>query len=176
MCASRLFKKILRDPIRIYIYLLLICIFFATVGSPRLSAQILDDFDTMKSYKLSAEAVLIDELSVVDSLMYHKGKAFTGTAFESYPDGQLYRVITYRAGFQHGPFMLWYSDGEPQLFTNYYRGAPHGRFVGWYTNGRLIYNIVLNRGRLGGDFLYEDDDSRQQTETETIEPEGTDND
>jgi antitoxin component YwqK of YwqJK toxin-antitoxin module len=72
--------------------------------------------------------------------------------------------------------MLWYPDGEPQLYTNYYQGAPHGRFVGWYTNGRVVYNIVLNRGKLGGDFLYDQEESRREAEVDNTEPEGTDND
>lgn len=138
--------------------------------------QIVDDYELMRSYNLPQDALEMQKLVQVDSLMYHQKQPFTGTAYELYPTKKLYRVLNYRNGYQHGPLMLWYPEGEPQLFTNYYRGAPHGRFVGWYTNGRLIYNIVLNRGKLGGDFLYDEDESRRESEVETTEPEGTDND
>lgn len=157
-------------------FLLFLCFFYAITGISSLNAQIPDDYEMMRNYSLPKNAIEYSALSLADSLMMHKGKAFSGLAFELYPSKNPYRVISYRNGYQHGPLLIWYADGAPQLYTNYRKGSPHGRFIGWYASGAVIYNIVLNKGTLGGDFQYEDDDSRVSTETEIIEVEGTDND
>ncbi|MDZ4120920.1 MAG: hypothetical protein U1C33_00770, partial [Candidatus Cloacimonadaceae bacterium] len=150
--------------------------FFMFFAPQLVFAQIPDDYELMKKYTLQKDAVEMKTLVDMDSLKVFGNKPFTGFAYERYPDQKLYQVVSYRRGLQHGPMMVWYPDGSPQLYTNYRMGSPHGRFVGWYTNGRVIYNLVLNQGKLGGDFLYEEDDSRMATETEVIEIEGTDND
>ncbi len=118
-------------------------------------------------------AIEMESLVQKDSLAVYSGRLFSGVAYENYPNKNLHKVISYDKGIQHGLMMVWYSDGTPQLFTSYYRGSPHGRFIGWYSNGMLLYNMVLSRGRMGGDYIYEDDISREQSEQEIIEREGT---
>ena len=160
----------------IRINLLFVFIFLLSLTSTVLFAQNLeDDYSNMKHYKLDKNAIAKTELTVVDSLYMYKGKVFSGKAFEEYSNHHLKSVETFKLGYVHGPFMLWYPDGAPQLYTNYYKGAPNGRFMGWYSDGKVIYNLVLNQGKLGGDYLFDTEDTRQAEESDDTEKEGTDN-
>ncbi len=131
-----------------------------------------DEAIFLRHYVLSAEAVAYSALTETDSIAYYEGKPFEGIAYERYSNGRLLRVQGYNRGLKHGYMYVWYPDGTPQLYTNYRRGHLNGRFVGWYPNGKVIYDIILNQGRFAGDYLYDDDESRQRTETEVTEGEG----
>jgi antitoxin component YwqK of YwqJK toxin-antitoxin module len=158
------------------INLLFVFIFLLSLGSTAVFAQVVvDDYVAMKQYKLDHNAVLKSDISLVDSLYMYQGNVFTGIGYDRYSNNQLKSVQVFKKGYVHGPYMIWYPDGAPQLYTNYYKGAPNGRFMGWYADGRVIYNLVLNQGKLGGDYLFDSDESRQDDTADDLEKEGTDN-
>ncbi len=176
MCIIRLEQDFRTARMSNRISLLFVFIFLLSLGSTAVFAQVVvDDYVAMKQYKLDKNAVPISDLAVVDSLYMFQGNVFTGTGYDRYSINQLKSVQTFKRGYIHGPYMIWYPDGAPQLFTNYIKGAPNGRFMGWYADGRVIYNLVLNQGKLAGDYLLDSDDSRQAAETDDTEKEGTDN-
>lgn len=168
-------KKRLRPIIQRLIYKLF-CIFIAMLGTSFLYSQIPDEYELMRKYELPKSAIHIGKLSETDSLTTYQGKPFSGLAYELHPKGKISFVKSFRRGIQHGQMMVWYPDGAPQLHASYHAGSPHGRFLGWYANGAVLYNLVLNRGKLGADSILDNDDSRAQSETEIMEKEGTDND
>ncbi|MDD2331456.1 MAG: hypothetical protein PHI68_02255 [Candidatus Cloacimonetes bacterium] len=164
---------------RDYLWISLLAIFIFTLlstSSPLSAQSEYEDYEFLKRYTLPDTAIAFSALVQQEGEVYRDSELFSGLAYELYPQGKLYRVLSYRQGIQSGPMLFWYPDGNPQMSANYRNGAPHGRFLGWYNNGSVIYNLVLNQGRWGADTLSDSDMDRLQTEDEITEREGTDND
>lgn len=152
-----------------------IVVLLSNVGTVLSAQNLIDEYSFMKEYKLPNNAIKMQEMALKDSLMFYQNKAFSGTAYELSGNRVITGVTTYKSGIKHGQMLLWYNDGSPQLFSSNHYGAPNGRFLGWYPDGRIIYNLVLNRGRLSMDYNFTDLD-RQEGEVEVLENEGKDND
>ncbi|MDY0152022.1 MAG: hypothetical protein RBS43_07085 [Candidatus Cloacimonas sp.] len=154
----------------------LLIIFFSLTFSVAFAQKISEDFLAVKNWVLPSNAVLLSELSMDKELQMYKDIAFSGVAYEMYPQGKLLRAVYYLHGKQDGLMLLWYPDGTPQMSATYREGALHGRFLGWYHNGGIIYDMVLNHGTWAGDNLSEGDGSREADTREDAEREGPDND
>lgn len=153
----------------------LVFLFTVLIGS--LSAQTKgDDYNSVKMWNLPKDAIEHNELTTVENLVFYRDKAFSGWAYERYPNGQLLRATQYLDGKQEGLLLMWYPDGAPQMSAAYKKGVLHGRFLGWYMNGSLIYDMVINKGTYAGDNLAEGEDGRVQTDRDDSEREGGDND
>lgn len=135
-----------------------------------------EDYLSVKTWILPADALPASELALQNEIYMYQGAAFSGIAFEHYPNGQLLRVVNYQQGKQNGLMLLWYPDGSPQMSASYRDGSLHGRFLGWYQNGSVIYDMVINKGAYAGDNLSEADSSREAGTQEDSEREGPDND
>jgi len=126
----------------------------------------------LQHYKLPKDA-LPDSLMVEkDSVLYLKGKPFTGTAFSTYDNGKLQHAAIYKDGWKHGAMYVWYPDGKPQLLSNYRNGHLDGRFKGWYQFGAVIYDLVMRGSRYNGDQLYNADSTRAETSPEADDKTG----
>jgi antitoxin component YwqK of YwqJK toxin-antitoxin module len=134
-----------------------------------------EDYMMVKNWNLPEAAVLMQDLQLKDKVLYRENEAFTGWAYELYPEGELLRASEYRKGQQHGQSLLWYPDGSPQMSAFYRNGALHGRFLGWYQNGFVIYDMFINRGTYASDNLA-DSDERRAEEAEETEKEGNTDD
>lgn len=159
---------------RVLLYLIPVFMFTITISFLHAASQN-EDYMVVKNWTLPQEAVLMDGLQSKDKMLYHDGVAFTGWAYELYPEGELMRASKYLKGQQHGLSLLWYPDGLPQMSANYRHGALHGRFLGWYQNGYVIYDMFINRGTYASDNLV-DSDERRQEEAEINEREGSTDD
>lgn len=135
-----------------------------------------EEYLSVKNYVLPANAYPLNQLMENGIITYSNGKAFSGIAFERYPNGRLLRVMDLKDGKKHGILLLWYPDGAAQMSANYREGILHGRFLGWYNNGSVIYDMMLNRGTYAGDSIMDDDDSRAGSDREDSDREGPDND
>ncbi|MDZ4181925.1 MAG: hypothetical protein U1B83_03525 [Candidatus Cloacimonadaceae bacterium] len=135
-----------------------------------------DEYDVLKRFEIPESAVMMSNLTQVDSVFLQGGAPYTGFAYELYANRKHLRMITLLKGVQHGPMYLWYPDGSPQMSANYHQGRLHGRFLGWYQTGGVIYDMVINHGGFSGDYLYDADGSRESTDTPESEGEAVDND
>ena len=140
-----------------------------------LSAQIVEDYQLLKSYTLPDTAVAASETVEQAGMRLYRGLPFSGITYELYANQRLSRIITWKNGVQDGPSYVWYPGGEPQMSVNYRRGKIHGRFLGWYMHGGILYDMVINDKGYAGDNI-SDDGSREAGGDVEDEREGSDND
>lgn len=164
------------SPVQHAFLRLLLLVLLLTIGSGFLVAAQSEEYLAVQRYALPKDAVAFSSLTKVGESYTYQGEAFSGIAFERFPNGKLQRAVSYLNGKQDGLMQLWYPDGAPQMCASYKNGVLHGRFLGWYQTGGVIYDMVINRGGYAGDSVMEDDDSRQMDDTEIYEGEGRDND
>jgi hypothetical protein len=130
-----------------------------------------EEYNLLKSFSLPKVAVPVSDLQLVNEVYQKDGNPFTGIAFEKFASGRLSRVISIFRGVLQGPEYLWYMDGAPQMSANYSKGRLQGRFLGWYRNGGIIYDMAINNGAWGGDYIT-DDGNRSAEDTTSTDGEG----
>lgn len=131
--------------------------------------MVLDSTDSIEDFKLSPEALLLDELGETDSLVYYQGSPFTGSAYSKFPDGQIGEYKSFRNGRLSGPSFAWYPDGTPALQANYMDGFLYSRFLAWSEVGDVIYDLFFDRGMFQSDLQFERDTTREEREMEAAE-------
>jgi len=131
-----------------------------------------EEYYALMQFKLPKPAVLLSNLTERDSVLYREDKLFTGTAFSRYANGDLQQVTQYKNGRKNGLMYVWYPDGKPQLMSYNTNGQLNGRFKGWYQFGGVIYDLVISKGKYGGDQLIETDSSRETSEESDSEQTG----
>lgn len=152
----------------------LVFVFIAVMSISNLAAQSSsDEYLSLKSYQLPANAVSIEQLQLADSLYTLQGQPFSGVAFECYRDKELKSVIHLYQGRLHGPKYMWYQGNKPAMNANYYLGRVRGRLLGWYVNGQILYDMMI--GKSSSMNMIEPDAPQIDDEYDT-EQEGTDND
>ena len=153
----------------------LVFIFIAVMSISTLAAQSLsDEYLSLKSYQLPADAVSIKQLQLSDSLYTLEGQLFSGVAYDRYKDKELKSVIHLYQGRLHGPKYMWYQGNKPAMNANYYLGRLRGRLMGWYVNGNLLYDMMIGKG-MSVNMIESDADHLDDDNFDT-EQEGTDND
>lgn len=74
------------------------------------------------------------------------GWPFTGTAFETYPDGTRRGEAEFVDGLHEGVSRDWYPTGQLKREITWWRGAGHGRAQSWDEDGHLVQEEVLEFG------------------------------
>ena len=102
--------------------------------------------------------------------MLYDGDLFTGTSFETWPDGTPREEIEFDDGLRHGVVREWYANGQLKREARYRHGAAHGNHRGWYESGQLEsdatyeLSVLVSRrrydesGRVVEDFRLAEDD------------------
>lgn len=151
-------------------------VFIALFSFTALAAQnYSEEYASLQSYQLPEEAVLLEQLTQVDSLYTFEGSIFSGTAYELYPNDELLSVVHISHGLLHGPKYMWYRGFKPAMNMNYYRGRQRGRLLGWYLNGKILYDMMIDPKGAGMNMLELDGDYYDDGQYDT-EQEGRDND
>lgn len=145
------------------------------LGLSLLPAQMLEDYQLLKSYTLPDTAIALSETVEQGDLRLYQGSAFSGLTYERYANRRLSRIQSWKNGILDGPSYVWYQGGEPQMSVNYRRGKINGRFLGWYMHGGILYDMIINDKGYAGDNVT-DDGSRDAGGDTEDEQEGTDND
>ncbi|WP_457028303.1 toxin-antitoxin system YwqK family antitoxin [Kitasatospora sp. P5_F3] len=68
--------------------------------------------------------------------LFYDGEPFAGEVFEGSPDFPV-SLETYRDGWLHGPWRLWYLDGSPKAQGEFANGRFVGEVMAWHENGRV---------------------------------------
>ncbi|MFJ9519645.1 toxin-antitoxin system YwqK family antitoxin [Kitasatospora sp. NPDC101801] len=68
--------------------------------------------------------------------LLYDGTPFTGEVFEGSSEDPV-SLETYRDGWLHGPWRLWYLDGSPRAQGELVNGRFVGETLAWHENGRL---------------------------------------
>ncbi|RCV48342.1 toxin-antitoxin system YwqK family antitoxin [Marinitenerispora sediminis] len=70
--------------------------------------------------------------------LLYEGEPFTGEVVEAAPSGQIISLMTYKDGYEDGPWLEWYPDGSPRIEgQNVFGKGAVGRWREWYSNGQL---------------------------------------
>jgi antitoxin component YwqK of YwqJK toxin-antitoxin module len=83
----------------------------------------------------------IDDLEVIDSKVFYKGKVFSGVLYEKYDNDRLKVLENYKDGLLHGSSARWYKNGQKQMEAIFKKGKLNGYFKGWFENGDLKYDL-----------------------------------
>lgn len=110
--------------------------------------------------------------------LLYKGKKFTGTLTQAFPqvgterrseyrDGKKHGIeeeVTktgsvvakrnYQSGAKHGPQKGWFRDGKRQFHKEYFHGQLHGESWSWYNSGALASYRLYENGRLMGEKVW----------------------
>lgn len=153
----------------------LVFIFIAMLSISTLAAQSTsDEYLSLKSYQLPADAVSIKQLQLADSLYTLEGQVFSGVAYDCYKDKELKSVIHLYQGRLHGPKYMWYQGFKPAMNANYHLGRLRGRLQGWYANGQILYDLMI--GKDSSVNMIESEAPQRDDDNFDTEQEGTDND
>lgn len=128
--------------------------------------------DSIESFQLPPEAVLLSELNIRDSLYYLDKQLFTGSAYSLFENKQISQFKTMKNGRLSGPAYAWYEDGSYAMEANFLDGYLAGRFIAWSEVGDLIYDIYFDKGQFQSDLQYERDSAREEQEMDTTEGDG----
>lgn len=84
-------------------------------------------------------------------VMHHKGKPYTGVAFSTYNNKQVFTEQEYRGGLKNGGYATWYPDGKPKTSGSINAaGKEEGEIKEWYQNGQLRHIWIFNNGLKDG--------------------------
>lgn len=129
-------------------------------------------FDSIENFELPADAVLLSQLDIRDSLYYMDETLFTGTAYSLFENRQLGQFKTIKDGKLSGPAYAWYENGAYAMEANFLDGYLAGRFMAWSEVGDLIYDIYFDKGQFQSDLQYERDSAREEQEMDSTEGDG----
>ena len=92
--------------------------------------------------------VSVDELTLKKGdIVQYKGKPYTGSVFESFPNGDIRKEGQYRDGLKVGKFVEYYENKQIREEKNYIinsnsegilRSYPDGEFKSFFENGNLL--------------------------------------
>ena len=135
----------------------------------KLEAVVFDSTDSIEDFILSPEALLLDDLTEVNDLMYYQGTLFTGSAYSLFSDGQIGEFKSYKRGMLSGPAFAWYPDGTYALQANYMDGFLYSRFLAWSEVGDVIYDLYFDKGMFQSDLQFERDTAREEQDADVAE-------
>ena len=83
--------------------------------------------------------------------MHHEGKPFSGVAFSTYNNAQVFTEQEYGGGLKIGGYATWYPDGKPKTSGSINAsGKEEGEIKEWYQNGQLRHIWIFKNGLKDG--------------------------
>lgn len=65
-----------------------------------------------------------------------------------FEDGSISRDFNFRAGKEHGKFVMYYSNGQRYIEQYFIDGALEGKIYRWDREGNLLEEAIYSRGKL----------------------------
>jgi len=90
-----------------------------------------------------------DKLEFIEdgAIAHFEGKAFTGIATSSYPNGEIATEISYQDGMRHGVETRYHENGIKRFEGRFHQNQLVGVFEEWYPNGKKRSEVLWQDGK-----------------------------